>query len=323
MDFNALVLAEGLETPNSVMAYVQDKGSAAMQSYVARSQRHLSEHLAEARAWGRARVEAESEKETEWALVQRVAGGTCDCCEGGQCPWVDATSSFFQRNSATIDEGFLASCLAKIICQGPSKKCRVPLICGPTNTGKSTVLDPLDPLFGPSFVHHTPALDSPFPLANLALQRKRFLYWDEYQPIPYASLPEKGPTVPVVTFLKLLSGQHLEVRVSGCYHDGNADVRWKHGAALTAKADGLWTPSGCVRAEDVRHMKARVQQFEATEPLTEEQMSGEDISPCRVSFAKWLVRASAAFAGRVVPAAIAEQPSDDEEEVSLEGTTFL
>ena len=70
------------------------------------------------------------------------------------------------------------------------------MIVGPTNGGKSTIFDPIDELFGEENVQHTPAIGAPIPLANLALKNKRFLYLDEFNPVEFASLPEKTPTIP-------------------------------------------------------------------------------------------------------------------------------
>jgi hypothetical protein len=42
------------------------------------------------------------------------------------------------------------------------------MIVGPTNAAKSTVLDPIDDVFGEGNVMHTPMLGSSMPLANLA-----------------------------------------------------------------------------------------------------------------------------------------------------------
>ena len=48
----------------------------------------------------------------------------------------------------TIDQEFLAHCILKIIAEGPSKRNRVPLIVGPTNSMKSTLLNPVEEVFG-------------------------------------------------------------------------------------------------------------------------------------------------------------------------------
>ena len=68
--------------------------------------------------------------------------------------------------------------------------------------------------------------------------------------------------------LKLFSGQWLEVQVSQSFSNGNVDLRWDQGAAMTAKAEGLWEPTASVSAEDIRHLKSRVEQFTATKQIT-------------------------------------------------------
>jgi hypothetical protein len=75
--------------------------------------------------------------------------------------------------------------LKDIVKNGPSKTCRVPMLVGPSNTGKSTVLYPFDDLFGPKQVFHKPALGSSFALRNI-VQKKRFIFWDDYRPVEYA-----------------------------------------------------------------------------------------------------------------------------------------
>ena len=81
---------------------------------------------------------------------------------------------------------------------GPSKTCRVPLLIGASNTGKSTLLYPFDDLFGPKHVFHKPALGSTFALRNIA-KKKRFIFWDDFRPVEFAH----KETIPVATFLSL------------------------------------------------------------------------------------------------------------------------
>jgi hypothetical protein len=297
LDFTAVVIAERLKTPNAVMEYVQGKGSAAMQKYVNLNQRKLKEFIVDAWEWHSAAENAAKERESDWALIRRLAAESCSC--GAHCSWQDATAAFFRRNASTIDEEFLAACLAEIIVKGPSKKVRVPLICGPTNAGKSTVTDPIDAVFGPASVFHTPALGATMPLANLATKTKRFMYLDEFSPTEFASFPAQVPTVPSTTFLKLLSGQSLEVRVSGCFNDGNIDLRWDRGVAITCKIEDLWKPTANCSTGQISHMKARVHQFNAYEQIPETEH--RTVPKCKESFSKWLVEKSTRFAMRVVP----------------------
>ena len=51
LDFMSLVFAENLLDPPSVMVYVQQKGSAVIQAFVAKHQRKLKEYIADALEW--------------------------------------------------------------------------------------------------------------------------------------------------------------------------------------------------------------------------------------------------------------------------------
>jgi hypothetical protein len=308
MDFTALVIERQLGTPSAVMQYVQTKGSLAMQAFVSKHQRRLKELLQEAKEWEGAGATAEGEKETDWALIQRLATASCSCSPGKDCAWRDAAVAFFARNSSSIDEGHLAQCLAKIICEGPSKTARVPLLVGPSNSAKSTIFDPIDEVFGPENVQHKPDLGSNMPLVNITKAHKRFMYLDEFQCVEYAAVPARKPTIPVTTMLKLLGGQYLEVQVSQSFHDGNLDCRWRRGVAITSKAKGLWEPRGPVTAEDIVHLQNRVEQFTAVVQVSKTEL--KTIVPCKVSFCKWLASASRAFAERVVPQPLAVQIAD-------------
>ena len=299
LDFVALVLSENLKTPAQVMAYVQQKGSSVMQSYVTKHQGRLKEQVAHAFEWGAAQECAKAEQESSWALVRRLAQGRC-ACQGEQCEWLVKANDFFLRNQATIDQERLAACTAALIEKGPGKTRRIPFLVGPTNSGKSTIYDPVDAVFGESMVHHTPAIGSSMPLANLSLKDKRFLYLDEFNPVDYASLPANKPTIPINMLLKFLAGQWLEVQVSQSHQNGNADIRWKGGAAITAKAQGLWKPTDHVSAEDIRHLQARVEVFTATAQI-QGQLS--DTTLCKESWCQWLLRSAEAYACRVVPSA--------------------
>ena len=261
LDFTALVLAESLFTPSAVLTYAKTSGNSACQLFVARNQRKLKEFIADAAEWRDAEKTLALEKETDWQLIQRLANGKCPC--EGLCLWSEAAGQFFDRNRPTIDHQLLAASLAKVIQVGPGKTSRVPLIAGPTNACKSTILDPCMTAFGKASIACTPALGSTMPLASLASGSKRFLYWDEYKPTEYASQPYRKPTIPATTFKKLLAGQLLELQVSQSFHDGNPEFAWKRGAALTAPLEGLWHHKDPVTAEDARHMQSRVIQFDA------------------------------------------------------------
>lgn len=61
-----------------------------------------------------------------------------------------AASSFFELNASSFDRSDLAVSLRSVLVSGPTKLTRVPFLVGPTNTGKSTLVEPFDDLFGSS-----------------------------------------------------------------------------------------------------------------------------------------------------------------------------
>ena len=271
-----------------------------------RRQGQLDTLLAEAREWGNAPQAAAEELESDWSLITRVAGESCQC-PGGRCLWQEAARSFFARNTM-VHEGALAHCLARVITEGPSKTTRVPLIAGASNTAKSTMLDPVDLVFRPENVLHKPAVGATMPLANLTKPNKRFLYLDEFSCVEYVSQPVGRPTLPYSTQLKLFSGQCMEVQVSQRLHDGNPDARWTRGVAVTSKLKGLWTPRGDVSAEDIAHLQNRFEQFTANgRPLTKEEL--RSVPPCRVNWCKWIVATATAFANGAPAAAPHPRPA--------------
>ena len=233
------------------------------------NQKKLKEILEEAAEWDRARSDARMEAETDWELVCRFAEATCS--HSGACSYAQSVATFFAANEASICQRHLAEALRSIICSGPSKTTRVPLVTGPTNSGKTTLFLPFDDLFGFHKVFHKPALGSKFALWNI-LRDKRFLFFDDFRPVEYAQ-----ETLPVSAFLSLFQGQPLEAQVSQAFNDGNVDFEWHRGCLMTAKADGLWTPLGAVSQEDIRHMQSRVVVSLPQPP------SGDYETLCRVS----------------------------------------
>lgn len=297
LDFTALVIAERLDTESQVMAYVQTKGSASMQAFVNKSQRRIKEYIEDAMQWSKAQATAVAEVESDWALIERLARGSCGCSQHGCCEWWGAAEEFFERNRWTADvRQALAACLRKVIVEGPSKTARVPLIVGPTNACKSTLLEPIDAVFGFGNVLHKPKLGASCPLSKLPRGGKRFLFFDDYRPVEYAALPRDNPTISVTTFLAMFCGQPFDVQVSQSFNDGHPEVTWRRGVAMTAKDEDLWYPMGKVTREDIRHMQSRVVQFVATEQLAPEQFA--TTPKCAESWARWVVADSAAFAGR-------------------------
>ena len=276
LDLTAIILDKGLTSKAALLAYVQDHGTEEMQAFVHTNQKKLKEFLDEAAEWDRARSDARMEAETDWELVCRIAEGSC--CHGEVCSYMEAVTAFFAANAASIFQNNLAAALRAIICSGPSKTTRVPLVTGPTNSGKTTLFLPFDEVFGFHRVFHKPALGSKFALRNI-LRDKRFLFFDDFRPVEYAQ-----ETLLVSTFLSLFQGQPLEVQVSQAFHDGNVDFEWHRGCLMTAKADGLWTPSGSVSPEDIRHMQSRVTVFAATSTISRLR----DTLPCRRCLCYWV-----------------------------------
>ena len=177
---------------------------------------------------------------------------------------------------------------------------RVPLIVGPRNAGKSTVLEPLDAVFQ-SRVMHKPKLGASCPLAKLVTGNVRFLFFDDYRPVEYAALPKDNPTVAPTTFLAMFCGQPFDVQLPQNHHDGHPELVWRRGAAMTAKDEGLWDPMGLVTREEIRHMQARVEQFTATAVLLESAF--RTVPNFKESFARWLLVDSVSYAALERPAA--------------------
>ena len=176
-------------------------------------------------------------------MVVRLSKKRCACGDGG-CAWWAVAHEFFDRNaerpgSLGVDRQALAASLRSVLQHGPSKVHRVPLPVGPSNTGKSTILDPVRAVFGPECIFNKPKQGAPCPLSKLP-RGKRFIYFDDYRPVEYAALPKDNPTVSVTTFLAMFQGQPFDVQVSQSFNDGHPEIVWRRGAAMTAKQDGLW-----------------------------------------------------------------------------------
>ena len=129
---------------------------------------------------------------------------------------------------------------------------------------------------------------APIPAQNHA-QDKRFLLWDDFRPVQYAR-----ETVPTATLLSLFTGLPFEVQTSQSFNDGNLDFEWRRGAVLTAKEQGLWTPSPEVTEEDVHHIQSR---FEVFRCLAKVQRM-RDVEPCPGHLAMWVRDLAAAHDAR-------------------------
>lgn len=146
---------------------------------------------------------------------------------------------------------------------------------------------------------------------------RRFIFWDDYRPVEYASSPkDKAPTVSTETFLSLFQGEFFEVQASQAFNDGNPDVKWNRGAVITAKANGLWEPNPAqgVSEEDVKHMQSRVLQFQCVAQLQRLDW----VDPCPCCMARWIFEeanaadAASALGPPLLPLAVGGPPAAHE-----------
>ena len=290
-DFNSLVISKGLVKKNQVIRYVQEHGTEAMRTFVTNHQRKLNELLEEAVEWNDAPRVAAEEDLTDWALL--CLASESSCCHGDDCPYRIAIEEILDKNAESFDRRHLAASLRKIILSGPGKDSRVPFLVGCTNSGKSTVVDSFDDLYGAAKVFHLPAMtDGKYALSNWK-KSKRFVYWDECDPVAFA---DEG-VISTTTFKKAFGGQYFEIQVTQSLNDGNQDFRWKQGAVFTNKEEGLWRTTENVSAEDLRHLKSRVEMFRFTHQLFPEGEAPPrgNVEQCRHHLAKWIVTAATAF----------------------------
>ena len=284
LDFITLVLSEGLNKKSAVLRYVQDHGTDAMRAFAVNNQKHLKQFLDDAKEYGAAREVAAAEELTDWALLCRTAEETCP--HGDACRYKCACEEVFEGNKANWDRRHLASSLRNVIVAGPSKDTRVPFLVGTTNTAKSTMVEPFDDLYGFERVFHLPALtDGKFALRNW-LKDKRLVYWDEFDPVEFANESVFATT----TFENAFGGKWFEVQMAQNHHDGNQDWRWQRGTVFTNKSEGLFVPKGNVSAEDIRHLKARVELFKCTHQVVPPgcRPVGGNVPPCKVHMSQWV-----------------------------------
>jgi hypothetical protein len=291
VDLNGLVLAKNLRSKKKVLAYAHQHGTASLQAYVCKNQRRLQEFIDDALEWEAAPAEAAMEQLTDWAVLCLAADA--DCPHGDACEYRVAAQKFFEKNKKNFQLPSLANALRRIIVAGPSKECRVPFLVGPTNTGKSTLVESFDDLYGHKHVFHLPCVtDDKYPLRNW-LKDKRFAFWDELDPVELAD----AGVMPVTTFKKAFNGQWFELRVPQGFHDGNADFRWQRGCVFTNKLAGLWRTTANVSEEDLLHIKSRVELFHCSGEF-KPAGHGNVFNPvpmCRYHLAKWVRDGAAAF----------------------------
>jgi hypothetical protein len=280
LDFLALVEDKGLKSRKRVLAYVQAYGTAAERSFCAKHQRRLDEYLEDAVEWSAAQAAAALEQKSDWDLLCLAADGPCP--RGDGCIYRQAASSFFEAHKGSFTETRLAASLRSIIVAGPSKERRVPFLVGTTNTGKSTIVESFDALYGEDAVFHLPAeTDNKGGALRGWLHGKRLVFWDEFEPVVFIA---KG-VMPKSQFLKAFNGQLFEIQMNQRTNDGNKPFRWNRGAVFTAKERDLWKLRDGVTSEDVAHIKSRVELFRCSGEIT---MRPGGVPQCAHCMAKWI-----------------------------------
>ena len=154
-----------------------------------------------------AEEDARLEDVTDWQLMCNAADTPCE--HGENCPYNIAAGEFFDAQAGSFTWTALARAIRQVTLYGPTKTTPVPFLVGPSNSGKTTVVQPLLDVFGEKNVFKLPAVtDKRFALRNW-LKRKRFVFWDEFNPIRYA---DHG-VMPVEQFLQAFQGKTFEIQV--------------------------------------------------------------------------------------------------------------
>ena len=157
-----------------------------MQLWVHSHQRRLKEYIEDAKEWAAARDASAADAEPDWGLVCRIA--RTRCCDGDACAYARMAAEFFEKNADSICVEDLAAALRTVIVAGPSKTRLTPMILGPSNTGKSTLVEPFDAVFGADRVFHKPALKSNYALRNI-LKDKTCSGRGTATPLPPSNFP--------------------------------------------------------------------------------------------------------------------------------------
>ena len=84
---------------------------------------------------------------------------------------------------------------------------------------------------------------------------------------------------------------------------------------MTAKAEGLWEPTGSVCREEIRHMQSRVDQSEATHQI--EEIDFQESPQCKESWCRWVLHDSMAFARRQGPQHVLATKAAPRQKVAL------
>ena len=87
----------------------------------------------------------------------------------------------------------LYGAIAHTIEFGPSKTGKVPLLCGPSNASKSTLVNPIEDIFGEEYVFRNPPLEGSYTLQDLT-DARRFMLLGDRRPARNAGM--EGGLVP-------------------------------------------------------------------------------------------------------------------------------
>ena len=137
------------------MAYMHKHGSQTMRAWVQRNQRRLDEFLEDAQSWEHAPEAVTDERKTDWDIF--CAAADAQCPSSPTCAYGEAARKFFQANESSFSQTRLAVAIRGIIINGPSKDWRVPFLAGSSNTGKSTIVESVEDVFGEDAVMQLPA----------------------------------------------------------------------------------------------------------------------------------------------------------------------
>ena len=286
-DFCDLVLSRKLKTPAAAMGYLHDHGSEAARAFAQKNQRRLQEFIEDAEEWERAPAKAKKEQRGDWDMFLEAAN--TECPSGASCIYAEAATTFFQAHAASFSQTRLAVALRGIIIFGPSKDWRVPFLIGSTNTGKSTIVESVESIFEEDEIFHLPAgTDNKGGALRSWLKDKRFVFWDEFQPVKFIG---QG-VLDLSQFLKAFNGQFFEIQMNQRNHDGNKPFKWQRGAIFTGKECGLWQPRDGVTEEDISHLQSRVDLFRCVGQIKRRQGG---VPKCRCCFARWVCESAAHY----------------------------
>ena len=187
LDLTNAIIDKDLMTAAKVMEWVQTGGTAASQAFVNEHQGKLEVWIEEARAWRDAKKKAAMDNTTDIDLVREKAADPCPLkTANGQCLWDTASEYIFMKNPQ-INGDQLYGAIAHTIEFGPSKTGKVPLLCGPSNASKSTLVNPIEDIFGEEYVFRNPPLEGSYTLQDLT-DAHRFMFLDEFRPAQYAGM---------------------------------------------------------------------------------------------------------------------------------------